>query len=74
MDSCENLPTGARTWCLSWPGEGGLAVRLQLRRAQPAAPAETDGPATGKARGAVCLNLVAGIGILSPIPANPYEH
>jgi hypothetical protein len=27
-----------------------------LRRAQPAPPAQTDGPATGNARGAVCLN------------------
>ena len=32
-------------------GKGGLAVRLQLRRAQPAAATKTDGPAAGKAAG-----------------------
>jgi hypothetical protein len=31
-----------------------------LRRAQPAAPAQTDGPATGKVQGAVCLNRGCG--------------
>jgi hypothetical protein len=41
-------------------GEGGLAVRLQLRRAQPVAAAEADGPVTGKAPGAVCLNRGCG--------------
>ena len=38
-------------------GKSGLAVRLQLRRAQPAPAPETDGSTTtGKAQGAVCLN------------------
>ena len=37
-------------------GESGLAVRLQLRGAQPDPAAATDGSTTGNAPGAVCLN------------------
>ncbi len=42
------------------PGQSGLAVRLQLRRAQPHTAAATDGSTTGNAPGAVCLNRVCG--------------
>ena len=37
-------------------GESGLAVRLQLRGAQPDPAAATDGSTTGNAPGEVCLN------------------
>ncbi len=37
-------------------GESGLAVRLQLRSAQPDPTAETNGSTSGKTHGAVCLN------------------
>jgi hypothetical protein len=37
-------------------GEGGLAVRLQLRGAQPYPVTETDSSIACKAQGAVCLN------------------
>ena len=38
------------------PGESGLAVRLQLRGAQPDPAAATDGSTTENTQGAVCLN------------------
>jgi hypothetical protein len=38
------------------PGESGLAVRLQLRGAQPDPAAATDGSTAGNAPAAVCLN------------------
>lgn len=37
-------------------GESELAVRLQLRRAQPDPAAATDGSTTGNAPGEVCLS------------------
>ena len=43
-------------------GESGLAVRLQLRSAQPDPDAETDGSAACNSEGAVCLNAPAGLG------------
>jgi hypothetical protein len=47
-------------------GKGGLAVRLQLRGSQPAAPAEADGAInTGRTQTAIRLNATAGIGIVS---------
>jgi hypothetical protein len=38
------------------PGESGLAVRLQLRGAQPDPAAATDSSTTGNAPGEVCLS------------------
>jgi len=38
------------------PGESGLAVRIQLRRAQPDPSDATDGSTNENAQGAVCLN------------------
>ena len=38
------------------PRESGLAVRLQLRSAQPDPTAATDGATADKAQGEVCLN------------------
>src|SRR5205814_6486034 len=38
------------------PGESGLAIRLQLRGAQPDPATEIDSSTTCKAQGTVCLN------------------
>jgi hypothetical protein len=52
-------------------GESGLAIRLQLRRAQPDPIAQTHRSTTGKAQGAVCLNPGCGAPDCFPEPHEP---
>jgi hypothetical protein len=54
--------------------EGGLAIRLQLCRAQTAAPAETDGATAGKTEGAVRLNREYRSQEPLPVPAKLDER
>jgi len=54
----------------AWSGKGGLAVRIQLCRSQPAPTAEADcATNTGSAQAAMCLNVSSGNGIVSPTSA-----
>src|ERR1700678_4431501 len=64
----------AATGQVTRPGESGLAVRLQLRGAQPDPAAATDGSTTGNAPGEVCLSNGCEPREWLLRPANPYKH
>jgi hypothetical protein len=55
-------------------GESGLAVRLQLPRAQLDPASEADGATTGNLQGAVCLNHGSGPRNELPEAAIPDRH
>ena len=47
-------------------GKSGLALRLQLRRAQPDEAAEVDRRTTSKSQGSVRLKTAEGLGTAAP--------